>query len=113
MGPSNGSGERSDIPNSEPNKEPNKEVGKIMKYYIISITHTRGEFVTLWQPNNSGYTTYLDQAGEYSEEDVNKNPNYYNNNRETLAVPCEKLRESAKLCVPYDGVNNLFNSVKS
>jgi len=38
-----------------------------MKYYILSFEHTVGELVTWWRPDEHGYTTNLDEAGQYDE----------------------------------------------
>lgn len=36
-------------------------------YYIISLKHTteRDEWLTLWRPDNKGYTIYKQSAGQY------------------------------------------------
>jgi hypothetical protein len=79
------------------------------QYYIISCKHTSGYTLTLWRPNNSGYTIYLEQAGKYSEEDVKKNPLYYNNRNDTIAVPVEELEKIAHHVIPWE--NHLLKQI--
>lgn len=45
--------------------------------------------ITWWGPNNSGYVWNLDLAGKYTEEQVRRIPDYYDNRAHTIAVPCE------------------------
>jgi hypothetical protein len=74
------------------------------EYYILSITHTKGgdEILTWWRPDNSGYTVFLESAGRYSEETVKGKLHYYDNKKETIAVPCERAEEIAYRCVPWE-----------
>jgi len=45
-----------------------------MEYYIVSIKHTsKGDSaLTLWGPNNSGYTWHKDRAGVYTEDQIKR-----------------------------------------
>lgn len=45
-----------------------------MEYYIVSIKHTsKGDAaLTLWGPNNAGYTWHKDRAGVYTEEQAKR-----------------------------------------
>jgi hypothetical protein len=79
------------------------------EYYILSINHTRGYVVSLWRPNNSGYTIYLEQAGRYSEEQVKKNQQYYDNKVTTMAVPCEDVEKMALRSLPWE--NDLLSQI--
>jgi len=59
-------------------------------YYILSLKHSKGSDALLWwAPNNCGYTIALDKAGIYSQEMIDKDPSYYNDLRNTMAVKCE------------------------
>ena len=59
-------------------------------HYILSIKHTASgdDYITLWRPNDAGYTLYLPAAGKYSIAQIEANPGYYNNGRTTVAIPC-------------------------
>jgi hypothetical protein len=62
-----------------------------MKYVIISYKNSsRGE-LTFWRPNNAGYTTNIDYAGRYSQDEVIEHQSHYNsytdNKIDNVAVP--------------------------
>lgn len=42
-----------------------------VRYYIRDMTAT-GDLCLWWRPDRCGYTTDLDQAGVYSEDEANK-----------------------------------------
>ena len=71
-----------------------------MNYYILSLTHNHPESLVFWRPNNSGYTYVLDLAGKYSHEQVINKNHYYNNGKDTKAIPCHLLDEFAVKMVP-------------
>lgn len=58
-----------------------------MMYYIISLKYTTKKELVFWRSNDAGYTTIIQQAGIYSEEEVKAQPTYYNNGYETIALP--------------------------
>lgn len=58
-----------------------------MNYFIISPEKSTSAEVVFWRPNNSGYTTCPFAAGTYTKEQIQENPNYYNNGLSSLAIP--------------------------
>lgn len=70
------------------------------EFFVLSLRWTRGESLTWWCPNNSGYTIVLEQAGRYSRSAVDGNPAYYNNGTTTLAIPCADVERVAVRVVP-------------
>lgn len=70
-------------------------------HFIVSVKHTqRGHrYITLWRPDNCGYTWALPNAGRYSREQVMEHLRYYNSG-EDLAVPCAVLEAIAVPPVP-------------
>jgi hypothetical protein len=58
------------------------------EFYILSVEHTRGDFILWWKPQDCGYTTALDKAGRYAKSSVEERARYYNNGEKTLAIPC-------------------------
>jgi hypothetical protein len=72
-------------------------------YVIVSLNHSDKDGIAFWRANNSGYTTNPWQAGIYSEDEVNADPDYYNDGFNTVAV-C--INNSS---VPYSGINIQLN----
>ena len=70
-----------------------------MDYFIFSLRWTKENHATWWGPNNSGYTSIIDNAGRYSREDVEAMPDYYNNGITTIAVPCADVERAAQRVV--------------
>lgn len=78
------------------------------KFYILSLKHTheRDDYITLWRANDCGYTVYLPYAGKYTIREIEESPDYYNNGRTTVAVPCSEvdaLGVEAALSYDYSG----------
>jgi hypothetical protein len=70
-------------------------------YVIVSVAHTLKAdlYITFWRPENKGYAWPLSWSGKYSEEEVLKNMEYYNDGWHTIAVPvdiAEKLALAPK-----------------
>ena len=58
-----------------------------MEYYILSLKHSpRDGLCVWWRPDNSGYTTKLEEAGRYTLEQIDAQRDYYDNNKTTRAV---------------------------
>jgi hypothetical protein len=56
---------------------------EVKLFYILSLKHTRGDYILWWGPNRCGYTTDLKNAGLYSEEDAMR----INDGLSTMAIP--------------------------
>ena len=77
-------------------------------YVILSLKWTRGPILTWWQPGDMGYTTLLDKAGLYDKADIDARPEYYNNERETLAIPYTQAALMVKQTVLLDNLTALI-----
>ena len=73
-----------------------------MDYYILSLTHNHLESLVFQRPNNSGYTYILELAGKYTREQVEAKKYYYDNGKDTKAIPCHLLDEFVVRIVPSD-----------
>lgn len=69
------------------------------EYFILSLRWTKENYATWWCPNNSGYTSVIDDAGRYSRADVDACPGYYNNGHTTIAIPCADVENAAQRVV--------------
>lgn len=56
-------------------------------YVILSLKHSVGKTPCFWRPKNAGYTIYPWSAGIYTKEQVDADPNYYNDGANSLAIP--------------------------
>lgn len=86
------------------------------EYFILSLKHSkrRDGVLTWWAPDNKGYQLVLTRAGKYPRSLVEKEPEYYNNGQDTLAIPVNTAGSMAKpnatwqgLCVPYARLKEL------
>lgn len=66
-------------------------------YYILSLKHTKptSSLYTWWMPNSSGYTDVIQDAGIYTQEQIDEFPSYFNNGVDTAAIPCDVVQEKA------------------
>jgi hypothetical protein len=72
------------------------------EFFILALDRCQGDdFLCWWRPNNSGYTYFLEAAGRYSREMVEKKASYYNNG-ETLAIPVKEVFTNAGMVVYKD-----------
>jgi|TARA_R110000851_G_scaffold291657_1_gene446076 hypothetical protein len=60
---------------------------KTNHYIILSLKHSEGKQPCFWRPDDAGYTIYPWAAGIYSKDQIEKQPNYYNDGFNTVAVP--------------------------
>ncbi|WP_347558521.1 hypothetical protein [Robbsia sp. KACC 23696] len=62
------------------------------EYIIVCVKDSIKErhFITLWRPNNSGYTAVIDRAGRYTAEQVIARLDYYNDG-DNVAVPASLI----------------------
>lgn len=60
-----------------------------MKFYLLSLKHSAGDFLTWWRPDERGYCWSLDAAGLYTEEQAKKieGQSTFNGARSVVAVP--------------------------
>ena len=74
---------------------------KTERFYIIDTRMIVGNCALFWCPNGNGYTTQLEEAGLYSEEDAN-------NNRDTdVAVPESMAKTCAVTHVRLDRLREM------
>ena len=61
-----------------------------MEYYLISMKHTqkRHEFITLWNPNERGYTYNVGDAGIYDESKASSIDSEY----DSIKIPTEIIQ---------------------
>jgi hypothetical protein len=72
------------------------------QYYLFAVDKSHyTENLCWWRPNNSGYTADLDFAGVYAQEQIDKDPHYYNN-KETVPVLVEEVEEYVSRVVPKE-----------
>jgi len=67
------------------------------EFYVVSVKHTNGNHIIWWCPDRRGYTRYLDRAGRYTEEEIERHS--LNDGRHTKAIPCELADSMALRCV--------------
>lgn len=60
-------------------------------FLLLSLKHSRGELLTWWRPNASGYCQRLDWAGRYTEEEAL----LHHDGDRTVAVPVEEVVDCA------------------
>ncbi|HEY3406454.1 MAG TPA: hypothetical protein VGK59_23865 [Ohtaekwangia sp.] len=56
------------------------------KYIILSLSHSTIKEAIFWRADNAGYTKYPWAAGIYTEEQVTRDPEYYNDGFKTIAI---------------------------
>lgn len=84
-------------------------------YIILSLKHGTSDKPVFWRANANGYTDYPFSAGRYTKEQIESNPDYYNNGLSSLAIPLteEALHELGWGCY-YDRkkINGFLQSSK-
>jgi hypothetical protein len=75
------------------------------QYFILSLKHTRGDFILWWGPDCKGYTRNLASAGIYDESELVKKG--LNNGESTLAVLCSEVNSKAWRVVPTDIISEV------
>ena len=66
------------------------------EFYVVAVCHTnRGhEYITLWRPDDCGYTPVLPRAGRYERESIESRLGYYNTGSH-IAIPIDVLDKLA------------------
>jgi hypothetical protein len=79
------------------------------KYYIISLkwTYPNSAAFTLWGENDKGYCWRKEQAGLYTESEIIKYKEYYNNKKYTIAIE-DSLIENLWVKAEYDNKISMF-----
>jgi hypothetical protein len=62
-----------------------------MPFYIVSTKYSKGNEILLWRANACGYTSVIEYAGIYTEEQIAQDRAYYDNGFNSIAVPCEEI----------------------
>lgn len=75
------------------------------QYYILAPDRTTPSRLLWWRPNACGYTSSIDEAGKYSQSEIDGNPDYYNGG-EAFAVPVEDVEQNATRVVLNEGYGN-------
>lgn len=84
----------------------------MLKYYILSVKWSNGDNLVWWRPDDKGYTSFLEDAGIYTQDQVLGNLEHYNNGHSTLAIPVIHADVHRKTIVPYDKIHKLKETVK-
>lgn len=63
------------------------------EYIVVAVCHTirDHEYITLWRPDDCGYTPVVPRAGLYSRERIAQHLDYYNGG-EHIAVPAHVVQ---------------------
>ncbi|WP_367298691.1 hypothetical protein [Hafnia alvei] len=66
---------------------------KESEYFILSVHHCSSEdsFILMFRSDDSGYTSRLNAAGRYTEQQVIKRLGYYNDGNCNIAAPCDVI----------------------
>jgi hypothetical protein len=85
-------------------------------YYLAAFQHGRwGGHVVWWRPGNAGYTNDLEQAGVYTQSQIESAPSYYDTG-DTVPVPVAFVNRMARvrrMVDVGDHGNQIFQSSKS
>jgi hypothetical protein len=84
-------------------------------YYLASFQHGRwGGCVIWWKPNNCGYTNDLEQAGIYTQSQIDAHRSYYDNG-DTVPVPVSFVLNKCRIrrmVDAGDSANRTFHSAE-
>ena len=80
-----------------------------MKYYILDIRAPKGDFCIWWRSGCAGYTRFLEDAGIYSQAEIDEHPKYFNNGETTLAISVLQVELFAKKFVPAEFKAQMIN----
>jgi hypothetical protein len=81
-------------------------------FVILDMRYTKdSKQAAFWRANACGRTVNPFNAGHYTKSEIEKNPNYYNNGHETVALPLDRIHDlidprcSFKLSKFHDYIN--------
>ncbi|AOK61966.1 hypothetical protein WM29_22815 [Burkholderia ubonensis] len=65
-------------------------------FYVIAVYHTIRDhlYITLWRPDDCGYTPVLPRAGKYTQQQIESHLGYYNTG-DHIAVPVNAVDQLA------------------
>ncbi|MDE4918601.1 hypothetical protein ACUXAV_000700 [Cupriavidus metallidurans] len=63
-------------------------------FIVVAVCHTTRDhhYITLWRPDNNGYTPVVPRAGRYSAEQIARHLDYYNSGYH-VAVPAALVEQ--------------------
>ena len=85
-----------------------------MTYYLLSLKHSRGDYLTWWKPNRRGYTIDIREAGRYEDSEIETTNSdgdpvikkqFFN--RDTVAIPVEDVHKLHRRTVADYSTENL------
>jgi len=80
-----------------------------VKYYILDLRTKKGEVCIFWRANCAGYTRYLEEAGTYTQAEIDEHPAYFNNGTNTKAIPVGQAEIFARKHVPLNFKEQMLN----
>ena len=85
-----------------------------MTYYLLSLKHSRGDYLTWWKPNRRGYTIDISEAGQYENAEIETTNREGDSvikrqffNRDTVAIPVEDVQKLRMQTVADYSTENL------
>lgn len=62
-------------------------------FYILSLKWTKrsDHIITWWAPKSNGYRYRIEEAGEYTAEEIANRHNYLNDGESTMSIPVEAV----------------------
>lgn len=80
-----------------------------MKYHILDLKTKKGDVCIWWRHGCAGYTRFLEDAGIYSQAEIDEHPNYFNNGETTKAIPVLQVDLFARKHVPVNFIDQMVN----
>ena len=57
------------------------------KFIIVSLKHSEKDALCFWRPDAAGYTVFPWAAGIYDKAEIERDPEYYNDGFNAIAIP--------------------------
>ena len=80
-----------------------------MKYHILDMGAKKGDVCIWWRSSCAGYTRLLEDAGIYSQAEIDEHPDYFNNGVTTKAIPVLQVELFARKHVPVNFFDQMVN----